>query len=435
MTSTRRDFLAHAAAAVAGGVGVLTFAGCASAPGRRRPAAGEKLNLAVVGIRGHGANNLKAVQGENIVALCDVEQKHLDKVVPGFEGARGYRDYRDMLASEPSLDAVVVSTADHTHGVIAAAALRRGLDVYCEKPLAHTVHEVRVLTELASKHGAVTQMGTQIHAWENYRRMVEHIESGVIGTVAEVHVFCNKTWSGGERPKQGMPVPAGLEWDVWLGPAPARPYHKAYLPASWRRWWDFGGGTLGDMACHYIDLAYWALDLEYPETVQATGPRVHAETTPASMKVQYRFPARGDLPPVNLTWYDGKTPVPVLADLGLAKWKNGVLFVGSEGWLVGDYTKMAVGPAKKFAGYTKPKPYIPKSVGHHKEWLDACRTRGKTTCPFSYSGPLSEAVLLGNVSFRLGGNRLEWDPVELRAVNAPEAAGFIHKRFRDGWTL
>ncbi|MHC4513879.1 MAG: Gfo/Idh/MocA family protein, partial [Planctomycetota bacterium] len=373
MTSTRRDFLAHAAAAVAGGVGVLTFAGCASAPGRRRPAAGEKLNLAVVGIRGHGANNLKAVQGENIVALCDVEQKHLDKVVPGFEGARGYRDYRDMLASEPSLDAVVVSTADHTHGVIAAAALRRGLDVYCEKPLAHTVHEVRVLTELASKHGAVTQMGTQIHAWENYRRMVEHIESGVIGTVAEVHVFCNKTWSGGERPKQGMPVPAGLEWDVWLGPAPA----------------------------------------EYPETVQATGPRVHAETTPASMKVQYRFPARGDLPPVDLTWYDGKTPVPVLADLGLAKWKSGVLFVGSEGWLVGDYTKMAVGPEQKFAGYTKPKPYIPKSVGHHKEWLEACRTRGKTTCPFSYSGPLSEAVLLGNVSFRLGGKRLEWDPTEL----------------------
>ncbi len=407
--------------------------GCASAPGRRR--AGEKLNLGVVGIRGHGGNNLNAVKGENIVALCDVDQRHLDKVLPGFEGAHGYLDYRDMLANETSLDAVVVSTPDHCHGVIAAAALRRGLDVYCEKPLAHTVHEVRVLTELASKHGAVTQMGTLIHAWENYRRMVEHVEGGVIGKVTEVHVFCNKTWSGGERPRQGMPVPEGLDWDVRLGPAPARPYHKVYLPASWRRWWDFGGGTLGDMACHYMDVAFWALKLQYPETVQSTGPRVHAETTPARLQVEFRFSARGDLPPVDLTWYDGKTPVPVLADLGLSKWKNGVLFIGSEGWLVGDYTKMAVGPEKKFAGYTKPKQYIPKSVGHHKEWLDACRTRGKTTCPFSYSGPLSEAVLLGNVSFRLGGKRLEWDPTDLRAVNAPEAAGFIHKRFRDGWTL
>lgn len=433
---TRRNFLAQSGLAV----GALTLPGTGALDAARLD---KKLRLGVVGVGGRGAANLGAVAGEHIVALCDVDAIHLAQAKKRMRkrhpDVRGYADYRELLRKE-KLDALVVSTPDHTHAVVAAAGLHAGLDVYCEKPLAHTVQEVRALTDLADKKKAVTQMGTQIHAGSNYRRVVEHIQAQVIGPVREVHVLCGKSWSGGDRPKGSQPIPASLSWDLWLGPAPARPYHKGYHPAQWRRFWDFGEGTLGDMACHYMDLPFWALGLSHPETVQARGPRIHPETTPPDLIVDYHFAARGDLPPVDLTWYDGKArPVfkdgKTLKDLGLDKWHNGVLFLGTKGWLIADYSRFVVGPKDKFEGYTPPKPSIPRSIGHHAEWIQACKTRGPTTCNWSYSGPLSETVLLGNVSYRLAGKKLDWDPVLLRATNCPEADGYIATRMRQGWSL
>ncbi len=428
---TRRDFLARSG--LAAGAFALPTSGFLK-PG----AQDKKLRLGVVGVGGRGGANLGAVAGENIVALCDVDAIRLGQATKRMRKrhpkVKGYADFREMLRKE-KLDGLVVSTPDHTHAVVAAAGLHAGLDVYCEKPLAHTVQEVRALTELARKKKAITQMGTQIHAGNNYRRVVEHIEAQVIGPVSEVHVFCGKSWSGGERPKGSQPIPPSLAWDLWLGPAPERPYHKGYHPAQWRRFWDFGEGTLGDMACHYMDLPFWALGLSHPETVQAQGPRIHAETTPPDLVVDYHFPSRSDLPPVDLTWYDGKAHPPILKDLGLEKWRNGVLFVGSKGWLISDYGRLVLGPKDKFEGYTPPQPSIPKSIGHHAEWIQACKTRGTTTCTWDYSGPLSESVLLGNVSYRLAGKKLDWDPNLLRATNCPEADSFIATRMREGWTL
>lgn len=428
--TTRRSFLAGSTLA-AGGL-LLPQPTWRRRPSLRR----DKLNIGVIGVGGRGHDNLVGVKSENIVALCDVDKRNLDRAAAEFTDARLFFDFRELLARD-DLDAVVVSTPDHTHAPIAAAALRRGLDVYCEKPLAHSVHEVRMLTQLAGVHGAITQMGTQIHSWPNYRRVVERVQSGAVGTVRAVHVFCNgKTWSGGERPTETPPVPDGLHWDLWLGPAPARPYHPDYHPASWRRWWDFGGGTLSDMACHYMDLAFWALDLAHPSTVEAKGPALHPETTPAGLVVHYEFPARGKLPALDLTWYDGDHRPPILAELGIDKWQDGVLFVGDDGrWLVADYSNMELGPQAKFTGFSPPPQYVPDTIGHYEEWLEACRTRGRTTCPFSYSGPLSEAVLLGNVSFRCGGRKLDWDARNLRVRNVPEAAAFLRREYREGWVL
>lgn len=399
-----------------------------------QPIQDRRIRLGVVGVGGRGAGNLAGVAKEELVALCDVDQRRLQKAQAKHKVKKGYQDYRDMLENE-QLDALVVSTPDHTHAVITAAGLHRGLHVYTEKPLAHSVHEVRTLTGLAKKKGVISQMGIQIHANDNFRRVVEHVESGVIGTVREVHVFCGKSWSGGDRPEGALPVPKHLDWDLWLGPAPERPYHKGYHPANWRRFWDFGGGTLGDMACHYMDLAHWALKLGHCEWVRADGPPVHPETTPPDLKVEYRYGSRGDLPPVQLVWYDGKRRPPMLKDLGIDKWRNGVLFLGSKGWLVGDYTRMQVGPGERFKDYEKPKPYIENSIGHYQEWFEAIRGKREVTCPFSYAGPLSETVLLGNVSYRLGGKPLEWDAPAMRARNCPEAAGFLAPALREGWSL
>ena len=397
---------------------------------------GEPLRIGVIGVANRGAGNLDGVSREDIVALCDIDRRFLDRAAQKHPSAKRFADFRELIELD-GLQAVVISTADHTHAPAAAMALRRGLDVYCEKPLAHSVHEARALQRLAQEHGAVTQMGTQIHALPNYRRVVEHVQAGVIGPVREVHVFCGtKGWGGGARPEGEKPVPDWLDWDLWLGPAPARPYHDGYHPAHWRRFWDFGGGNLGDMGCHYMDLAFWALDLSVPATVEASGPPVDAETAPPQIVVDYHFEARGEQPPVAVTWHGGGLKPAMLADLGLSGWGNGVLFLGTEGrFLIGDYNKMKVGPEDRFRGFTPPEQTIADSIGHYQEWIEACRSRGPTTCSFAYSGRLTEAVLLGNVSYRLGGKKLEWDADGLRVVNAPEAAGFLRRAYRDGWEL
>lgn len=424
---SRRTFLRQSAFAGAG----IWLAGRESRAKSLSP--NDKLNIGVIGVAARGADNLKGVASENIVALCDVDEERLGKAAALYPRAARTHDFRKLL-DRNDLDAVVVSTADHTHAVATVAALKAGLHVYCEKPLSHTVAEARIISETARKRKRVTQMGTQIHAGDNYRRVVELVKSNAIGPVREVHVWLAGAMSGGERPKETPPVPPTLHYDLWLGPAEYRPYHPEYVPYNWRKWWAFGNGTLGDFGCHFMDLPFWALDLRHPTTVEADGPPVHPETTPAWQVVRYAFPARGTQPPVALTWYHGGRRPALSMEGALKEWGNGVLFVGEKGMLAADYGRRMLLPEKEFAGFAPPEPFIPNSIGHHQEWIRACKTGGPTTCNFDYSGALTEAVLLGNVAYRTG-EKLTWDAKRLRAVGTPEAERFIRKPYRRGWRL
>jgi len=428
-TRTRREFLKQSAWA---GAGLLVLRSGMLAHGQ---SPNEKLNIAVIGVNGRGAADLSGVKSENIVALCDADETMAAQARTRYPDAKFYTDFRKLL-DQKGIDAVVVATPDHTHAPATMMALKAGKHVYCEKPLTHSVYEARVVAETAAKKKRVTQMGIQIHNDEtNYRRVVEAVRKGAIGPIAEVHVWCGKAWVGHDRPTDTPPVPAGLNWDVWLGPAPYRPYHPDYLPAKWRGWWDFGSGTLGDMACHYMDLPFWALDLRYPATVESEGPPVHPESAPTWQIVRYEFPKRRDMPPVKLAWYHGGKRPEYFAEEGrMPKWGDGVLFVGKKGMLIADYTRYKLLPEKDFAGFVPPTPYIPDSIGHHAEWIEACKTGGKTTCNFDYAGALTEAVLLGNVAYRCG-KKIAWDAKRLRITNAPEAAKFLRRDYREGWTL
>jgi predicted dehydrogenase len=435
---SRREFLE---AALAAGTAV-PLSGLLARPLRaaRRRSPNERLNLAVIGVANRGGANLEGVSSENIVALCDVDEQHLAAAGSRFPEAKRYADFRTLFEEfdGSDLDGVVVSTPDHTHAIPTAAALKRKLAVYCEKPLTHSVWEARQIRQLASEAGTATQMGTQIHAGDNYRRVVEIIRAGVLGPVRRVHV-----WKGGEfdwrngvtrgvRVQDGQP-PAHLSYDLWIGPAAYRPYHTSHLHFNWRYWWEFGGGTLADFGCHYMDLPFWALDLRYPTTVSAHGEKAHDgdNDCPGRMRVEYEFPARGDSPSVHLTWYHGGW-LPTGAEV-YGK-NSAVLFEGPDGRLLADYSTHKL----FLEGGREPRavePTIPGSIGHHQEWLAAIRTGSQTTCHFDYSGALAEAVLLGNVSYRAGRKRLEWDAEALRATNCPEADAFIRREYREGWTL
>lgn len=428
---SRRNFLksSTAGAALIAGGGVwseLRADDSSSASG--------KLNVACIGTANRAAADVNGVASENIVALVDIDKNYLDRASARFKDARTYADYREMIEKEgDKIDAVVIGTADHNHAPASIRAIRAGKHVYCEKPLTHTVHEARVIAEAAKEHGVATQLGTQIHAGDNYRRVVEIIQAGTIGDVTDVHVWVGKGWGGGERPEGGQTPPATLSWDLWLGPAPERPFFPGrYHPAQWRRWWDFGQGTLGDMACHYMDLPFWALKLRHPTHCEAEGPEVHPETCPLGLIVRYKFPERDGLSACNLTWYDGNM-IPREVEHQRVP-GSGVMFKGTEGLMFADYGSYRLFPQEKFSGFKPPEPTIPRSIGHHAEWIKACKDGSPTTCNFDYSGALTESVLLGNVAYRAG-SPLDWDAKKLSATNCPEAAKFVSKEYRAGWEV
>jgi predicted dehydrogenase len=425
-SANRRDFLKAGTAVVATGVWSELRAAESTSPN-------EKLNLAAVGVAGRAAANLAGCKSQNFVGLCDVDDRRLGKAGERLPQARKYNDFRKMFDQlDHQIDAVIVATPDHIHAPASVMAMKMGKHCYCEKPLTHTVAEARTMAQIAAQKGLATQMGTQIHAGNNYRRVVEIIRSGAIGPVREVHVWVGKGWGGGKRPTDKPPVPSHLHWDLWLGPAPYRPYHRTYLPAQWRRWWDFGEGTLGDMACHYMDLPFWALDLRYPDTIEAEGPPVDPETCPTGLIVRYEHPSRGDRPPVKLTWYDGNRAPGVVA--GHKVRGSGVMFVGAKGEMFADYGGYQLYPKAKFANFEPPPQSIPNSIGHHAEWIKACKEGTPTTCNFDYSGALTEAVLLGNVAYRTG-KKIEWDAKNLKVTNCPEAAQYLSYKYRSGWTF
>ena len=416
------------------GAAAITAGVWSELPAQESKSANQKLKIICVGTANRADANVSAVRGEDIVALCDVDKKYLDRAASQNKGAALYRDYREMISQEADkADAIVVATADHNHAPASIRGIAAGLHCYCEKPLTHTVEEARIIAEAAKAKGVATQMGTQIHAQDNYRRVVEIVKAGGIGDVDAVHVWVGKGWGGGDRPEKADTPPENLDWDLWLGPAPERPFAKGrYHPAQWRRWWDFGQGTLGDMGCHYMDLPFWALDLRHPISAEAQGPELHPETCPKGLKVQYKFPKRGEMPACSLTWYDGNM---IPSEVGGERVPgSGVMFMGSEGKLFANYSSYRFFPKEKFAGYEPPPKSIPKSIGHHAEWIKACKEGTPTTCNFDYSGALSETVLLGNVSYRTG-KQLDWDAKNLKATNCPEADKFIRKEYRDGWEV
>lgn len=443
---TRRRFIAQTSVAAS-----ALFAAPAIISAR---APGDKLNLAFIGVGGRGGANLNEIMGkfpENVVAICDVNGQALGKTQERFPKARAYADFRKLYDEAKDIDAVVVSTCEHTHAYATLPALRMGKPVYCEKPLSWNVHEARVITEAAKKAGVATQMGTQIHAGGNYRRVVELIQSNAIGPVREVHVWVGRSWGlqtkeeaaahGGdivhvtERPTEEQQPPAYLDWDLWLGPAPARPYHNVYFPGpKWYRWWDFGNGTMSDLGSHWNDLPFWALKLDAPKTINAIGPPPHAEIAPASMSAVYEYGPRGDMPACTMTWYQGSHKPKAWQDKTIPQWGSGVLFVGDGGMLLSDYGKHVLLPEEKFKDFKRPAQTIPDSPGQQAEWILACKNGTPTGSPFSYAGPLTEANHLGNVAFRVG-KKIEWDAVNMRAVNCPEADAFLKREPRKGWAL
>lgn len=427
---TRRRFLE---AAIAAGTATVATTGIAmprAAIANEVRRASDKLNLAVIGVADRGAANLGGVSAENIVVLCDIDDKRLNTAGEKFPNAKRVVDFREAL-EVPNLDGLVCSTPDHMHAFVVAAALKKGLPVYCEKPLTHSVWEARQLRKLNAAARVPTQMGNQIHAEPNYRRVVEIIRAGTIGPIERVHVWLGSGVRSFPAVKTSDP-PAHIHYDQWIGPAPFRPYSADHFHFNWRYWWDFGGGQLADFGCHFMDLPFWALELGAPTSVAATGEKGHDgdNECPMRMRVEYKFPARGGMPPVHLTWSHGGW-MPDGADV--YKMNSAVLFEGTDGRLIADY-----GTHKLFMQEGKTaapvKPWIENSVaGHHAEWLTAIRTNGTTSSHFEYGGNLTEAVLLGNVSYRAG-TGLAWDTKALKTDSA-EADKFLKRDYRPGWSL
>ena len=443
---SRRRFLAATGA-------VTTFmalpAGVLGRAGATSP--NSTLNIAGIGVGGQGGRDVDEVSAENIVALCDVDSMHAAPMFQKYPKAKRYQDFREMLDQEKSIDAVVVGTPDHLHAIVSMTAIKHGKHVYCEKPLTRTVFEARALAKAAQDAKVVTQMGNQGMAFEGNRLINEWLWDGAIGPVREAHVWSDRPthrgkmplwWPQGiERPKDTPPIPDTLDWDLWLGPAPFRPYHPAYVPFRWRGWWDFGTGGLGDMGIHNLAPVFSALKLGAPETVQASSTPIFPETVPVAAVVHYQFPARADMPPLKLHWYDGgllpERPAELEENRELDH-EDGILLIGDKGKMLvtgwgGKQPRLL--PASLDQDYKRPPQTLPRSIGHYTEWVQACKTGSPTRSNFGFSGPLTEAVLLGSVCIRNGGEKLVWDAENLKITNDPDANKYLHYEYRKGWSL
>jgi predicted dehydrogenase len=441
---SRRDFMGGAAAAMA--FTIIPSHVLAQPPS-------EKLNVAAIGAGGMGAGNTRAcaAAGANIVALCDVDDKRVNEAgtYKQFPKAKRYKDFRKMLDNERSIEAVIVATPDNFHTVAAMAAMRRGKHVYVQKPLTRLVSEARALTEAARKYKVVTQMGNQGHSGDGVRDICEWIWAGVIGEVREVHAWTNRpVWPQGiDRPKGEDPIPDTLDWDLWIGPAPMRPYvDGVYNPFKWRGWWDFGGGALADMACHVLDPVFWALKLKYPISVEASCTPVNNETFPLASIVHYEFPAREGMPPVKVHWYDGglKPERPEALEPGrpLNQESSNVLFIGSKGVLrCGEYgggpQLLPFSRHREFSRNRPPKTLKRIKTSHEGNWIEACKTGGQATSNFDYSGPFTEMVTMGNLAIRPEnvGKKLLWEGENMRVTNDEKANEYVHMHYRKGWSL
>jgi len=452
-------------------------------PGKAAP--GAKLNMALIGVGGQGGASIKdeSVQNENIVALCDVDLERAGGRIKTHTTqnprAKVYRDFRKMLDEMgKDIDAVMVATPDHTHYVAAMAAIERGKHVYCEKPLAHSIYETRQLTQAARRHNVATQMGNQGHSSEHIRLCCEWIGDGALGDVREVHAWSNRPTGGYAfpasmgRPKDEPPVPKALDWDLWLGPASYRPYHPAYCPIYWRAWLDFGTGPIGDMGCHILDPAFWALKLGSPTSVEANVsyngnpeywmPRfdgtknaktgledyleaIRKETYPTAAIVRYEFPARGKMPPVKLTWYDGGLMPPKPEGVEKGSGGNGAYIIGDKasikhgshgagGCRIVPEVKMKAYMGKGLPPQTLER--VPKGKqGHRGDWVRACKGANPAGANFDYGGPLTELVLLGVIAMRVPDRKLLWDAERMAFSNSKEATALVKPQYREGWTL
>lgn len=408
-----------------------------------------RLNLAVIGAGGKGWSDMLGAAGydektgqstENVVAICDVDLERLAKAAEKFPKAQRFQDYRKMLEAVKEIEACTISTPDHHHGPAAIRAIRQKKHVYVQKPLTHNIHEARALLKASREYKVATLMGNQGHSSDDVRKFCELIWAGAIGPVREVHCWTDRPlWAQAvPRPVGDKPVPANLDWDIWLGPAMARPYTDGYHPFGWRGFWDFGTGALGDMGCHIMDPANWALKLGHPTSVEAVSHGANGETGPAWAEITYQFPARGDMPPVKLVWRDGKRkPAPGL--LGLAPDAkvpdNGALFIGDKGKITcetyGGNPRFTPDSATK--EFPKPPETLPRSIGHYKEWIAACKGAPNTGSNFEYACPFTEIVLLGNLAV-LTGTRVEWDGANARARNV-DVSHLVKRRYRPGWEV
>jgi predicted dehydrogenase len=476
---SRRQFIYYSTLAA----GTLAVSGYPARAKLKSP--NEKLDIGIIGCRGKGSVDSEGLagrpdkdgnrSGENIVAICDVDAEALASAAAKWPKARQYRDYREMIEKEKSIDAVTVSIPDHHHAPAAMRAIQAGKHVYCQKPMTHAISEARALTLAARKYKVVTQMGNQGHSQEGIRRLCEMIWSGVIGQVSEAHCWTNRPiWPQGRtRPPGSDPVPDYLNWDTWIGPAPMRPFVQSwpeerqteqtgdgqsngngkrrrrrqngvYHPFNWRGWWDFGCGALGDMACHVMDGANWALKLGAASSVELVGSGpISPDMAPTSSIIKYQFPAREGMPPCTLTWYDGGNKPEKPKEMEAERWESsGTIFIGDKGKIMcGEYCgNPRLLPESSMADYKRPDPTIPRIPGNDQEalpyidFIRACKGGPPACSNFDVSGPFSEIVLLGNLALRLG-KKMEWDSAHMRVKGCPEADQYIHPTYRKGWSV
>ncbi|MCC6232017.1 MAG: Gfo/Idh/MocA family oxidoreductase [Verrucomicrobiales bacterium] len=442
---SRRTFLKAGAAA---GAGLLVVPRHVIAASGATPPS-ERVNIAAIGVGGMGAGDIEAVAGDNhIVALCDVDQVRAASTIQKHPRAKLFRDFRKMFdAMEKEIDAVIVATPDHFHAVASMGAIRRGKHVYCEKPLAHSVHEVRALMKAAQEHKVVTQLGNQGHSFDSIRDFCEWIWAGAIGQVHTIHAGCAAVNSGLDdlpKLKDTPQVPATLDWDLWLGPSAERRYHPAYLPGTWRGWVPFGNGTVGDWACHVLDPVFWALDLGAPTSVVAQvkdyDPGKQGDAFPKGEILTYEFPASGNRGPITLKWHSGTERIPRPADMDPddKAIETGAVVMGNKGTIV--YGSHGAGgvrliPHARMDAFQKPARTLPRVKEHHWDWIQAIRKGGRAGSDFSYGGPLTELAMLGVIAIKFPGQKLEWDSAAMAFRNSKEATAWVNPPYRAGWSL